>query len=166
MERTCGAGVPLVKTTLSVAVVGYFTCLLTTCTGCFMLVTDGEPVCVCFLLVKNRPWNKHNTKDRRQGDYYDDMWQHAYELVGDGSVKYVSITSYNEWGEGTQIESSRCGGVATSTTATEEDGEVERKVYLEYPSPYYYMNRTNVWVDRWATRYLERTKQTRLVEEL
>ena len=150
-----------------VAVVGYFTCLLLhVC--CYMFVTDGEPVCVCFLLVKNRPWNKHNTKDRRQGDYYDDMWQHAYELVGDGSgsVKYVSITSYNEWGEGTQIESSRCGGVATSTSATKEDGEVERKVYLEYPSPYYYMNRTNVWVDRWATRYLERTKQTRLVEEL
>ena len=134
------------------------TCLLLTVNRCVFV----------FFLSKNRPWNKHNTKDRRQGDYYDDMWQHAYELVGDGSgsVKYVSITSYNEWGEGTQIESSRCGGVATSTTATEENGEMERKVYLEYPSPYYYMNRTKVWVDRWATRYLERTKQTRLVEEL
>ncbi|CAJ1359318.1 unnamed protein product, partial [Effrenium voratum] len=47
-----------------------------------------------------RPWNKHNVRDRKQGEYYNRMWGAAIE-----SRPYaVSVTSYNEWGEGTQIE--------------------------------------------------------------
>ena len=68
VERTCGAGVPLVKTTLSVvvAVVGYFTCLLLhVC--CYMLVTDGEPVCVCFLLVKKQAMEQTQYKRPKAG---------------------------------------------------------------------------------------------------
>mmetsp|Transcript_93809 Transcript_93809/g.265325 ORF Transcript_93809/g.265325 Transcript_93809/m.265325 type:complete len:394 (-) Transcript_93809:90-1271(-) len=47
-----------------------------------------------------RPWNAHNVRDRRQGGYYDGMWESAVDL----QPHAVSVTSYNEWGEGTQIE--------------------------------------------------------------
>jgi glycoprotein endo-alpha-1,2-mannosidase len=49
---------------------------------------------------KIRPWNRHNTKSRENGQYYDRMWQAAIGAKAD----IVSVTSYNEWGEGTQIE--------------------------------------------------------------
>ena len=41
-----------------------------------------------------------NTKDREKGKYYRRMWEAAIQHEAD----MVSITSYNEWGEGTQIE--------------------------------------------------------------
>jgi Glycosyl hydrolase family 99 len=40
------------------------------------------------------------TKGRRRGATYDALWQAAISAHPD----YVTITSYNEWGEGTQIE--------------------------------------------------------------
>ncbi|CAE7313913.1 Manea [Symbiodinium necroappetens] len=47
-----------------------------------------------------RPWNSHNIRERKGGEYYSRMWSAAV-----GSRPYaVSVTSYNEWGEGTQIE--------------------------------------------------------------
>eukprot|EP00960_Hanusia_phi_P034229 750930-Hanusia_phi.AAC.3 len=39
-------------------------------------------------------------KPRTDGAYYDKMWQSAVAA----QTEFVSITSYNEWGEGTQIE--------------------------------------------------------------
>jgi len=54
---------------------------------------------------KIRPWNKANTKERGGGSYLRAMWQSA-ALVGDS----ISITSFNEWGEGTQIEPAKCYG--------------------------------------------------------
>jgi glycoprotein endo-alpha-1,2-mannosidase len=42
-------------------------------------------------------------KDRRNGATYDDMWTTALRSGADA----VTITSYNEWGEGTQIEPAR-----------------------------------------------------------
>ena len=50
-----------------------------------------------------RPWNLHNTKSRHDGEYYSQMWEEAINV----SPSFVSITSYNEWGEGTQIEPAR-----------------------------------------------------------
>ena len=47
-----------------------------------------------------RPWNSHNTRPREGGAYYARMWRAAL-AVAPGAV---SITSANEWGEGTQIE--------------------------------------------------------------
>ena len=49
---------------------------------------------------KIRPWNKRTTKQRMGARYYEHMWSAA---IGAGAT-LVSITSYNEWGEGTQIE--------------------------------------------------------------
>jgi glycoprotein endo-alpha-1,2-mannosidase len=47
-----------------------------------------------------RPWNAHNTKGREGGRYYMGMQRIALEARPDA----LSVTSYNEWGEGTQIE--------------------------------------------------------------
>ena len=47
-----------------------------------------------------RPWNHHNAKHRDNGRYYEAMWEEALHA----RPSFVSITSYNEWGEGTQIE--------------------------------------------------------------
>ena len=49
---------------------------------------------------KIRPWNAAATKSREAGGYYDRMWARAL----DARAAVVSVTSYNEWGEGTQIE--------------------------------------------------------------
>ena len=50
-----------------------------------------------------RPWNKHNERNRADGRYYENMWNKAIKAKPD----MISITSYNEWGEGTQIEPAR-----------------------------------------------------------
>ena len=73
------------------------------------------------------------------------------ELIENG-VTYVSITSYNEWGEGTQIESAK--SVTEIKTMMEEMQNQKQKVYLEYPNsdPYYYMNKTKEWVVRWQNK--------------
>ena len=44
--------------------------------------------------------NAENTRDRENGGYYDRMFRAAV----DASPDVVFITSFNEWGEGTQIE--------------------------------------------------------------
>lgn len=57
-----------------------------------------------------RPWNRGNTKQRNNGQYYRDMFQAAIRSrVGSGrkgkGTGIVSLTSFNEWHEGSQIES-------------------------------------------------------------
>jgi hypothetical protein len=47
-----------------------------------------------------------NVKDRHFGATYDSMWSAALRAAAD----LVTITSYNEWGEGTQIEPAGHGG--------------------------------------------------------
>jgi hypothetical protein len=47
-----------------------------------------------------RPWNGGATGGREGGRLYERAWRHAIEADAD----IISITSYNEWGEGTQIE--------------------------------------------------------------
>lgn len=48
-----------------------------------------------------RPWNGHNSKPRgANGEYYRAMMGAAMAA----KPTAISITSYNEWGEGTQIE--------------------------------------------------------------
>ncbi len=45
-------------------------------------------------------WNTSCTRDRKGGQYYRDMAAAAFNA----GVRYLGITSYNEWHEGTQIE--------------------------------------------------------------
>ena len=81
--------------------------------------------------TKIRPWNSANLKPREGGQYFKRMW----EAATDAGSRVISITSYNEWGEGTQIESARadCGSVY--------------KTY-EPMSPHYYIEETALWSDR------------------
>uniref|UniRef100_A0A2K6VPZ7 Glycoprotein endo-alpha-1,2-mannosidase n=1 Tax=Onchocerca volvulus TaxID=6282 RepID=A0A2K6VPZ7_ONCVO len=47
-----------------------------------------------------RPWNAANYKDRMNGKYYADM----FEMAHIARANIITITSFNEWHEGTQIE--------------------------------------------------------------
>ncbi|KNC46829.1 endo-alpha-mannosidase [Thecamonas trahens ATCC 50062] len=80
-----------------------------------------------------RPWNSATRKDRDNGKYYVRMWEAALASGPD----YVSITSFNEWGEGTQIEPA----VARETTDYTYVGYGDR--YLEL---------TAEFVERWSRR--------------
>lgn len=88
-----------------------------------------------------RPWNFHNTKQRDRGKYYDNMWKEA--IASQPSA--VSITSYNEWGEGTQIEPAvpkrAAHTVVKDPTLLADDFRVY-KDYEEEGSPKYYLDRT------------------------
>ncbi|XP_069124549.1 uncharacterized protein [Argopecten irradians] len=47
-----------------------------------------------------RPWNAKNTRNRNSGVYYRDAFEAAFKV----KPSIISITSFNEWHEGTQIE--------------------------------------------------------------
>ena len=49
---------------------------------------------------KIRPWNSAAIREREGGLYYERMWRAALGT----QPRIVAVTSYNEWGEGTQIE--------------------------------------------------------------
>ena len=81
-----------------------------------------------------RPWNSRNYRDRQNGVYYDQMFQAAMNANPD----IISITSFNEWHEGTQIEPA----VPYQTMG---------RVYEDYgglPTAWY-LERTRYWRDKW-----------------
>lgn len=53
-----------------------------------------------YIDTRVRAWNGKNTRGRRGGKYYESAWSSALET----RPRYVSVTSFNEWHEGTQIE--------------------------------------------------------------
>ena len=79
-----------------------------------------------------RPWNGRSTRPREEGAYYERSWQAAVEV----HPPVISVTSFNEWHEGTQIES------ASSQTA---HGERNYLSYLPH-QPDRYLKLTNKWV--------------------
>jgi hypothetical protein len=89
----------------------------------------------------SRATGDKRVKPRRNGKTYDSMWKSAIAAKPDD----VTITSYNEWHEGTQIEPAR----ATAT------GNVARLSYAGYDGAYglhgkaaqrAYLDRTAFWV--------------------
>lgn len=82
-----------------------------------------------------RPWNGKNTRDRRRGNYYGLAWRTA--LGAD--AKIVSVTSFNEWHEGTQIEPAEPA----------QTGE-KNFTYLSYEpeDPDFYLRETRHWVEK------------------
>lgn len=82
-----------------------------------------------------RPWNAQQTRGRGRGAYYDRMWRNALHASPNG----ITITSYNEWGEGTQIEGAR--------PHTSRNGS---RAYADYTpdGPQFYMKRTKEWVEQ------------------
>jgi len=83
--------------------------------------------------LRIRPWNEKNLRARELGAYYDRMFQAAIEV----KPQFVSITSFNEWYEGTQIEAA-----APKT--------VKGFPYQDYRpgTPEFYLDRTRSWVER------------------
>jgi hypothetical protein len=90
-------------------------------------------------------------KPRRDGKTYDGMWQSAIMSGADG----VTITSYNEWHEGTQIEPARgrSAGSATAVAFETYDGAYGLR---GRPAQRAYLDRTTFW-----TRAFDRARPTR-----
>jgi len=82
--------------------------------------------------------------DRNAGKTYDSMWRSALNANAD----LPTITSYNEWNEGTQIESA-CAhdGYESYDGAWGEHGPVADRAYL---------NRTRLWVSRLRSQHRAR----------
>lgn len=84
-----------------------------------------------YIDTRIRPWNTPATRNRNNGRYYDVMYGKAIE----SKASFISITSFNEWHEGSQIE-----------PATPYTGSAF--TYLDYESlaPDYYLTRTAHWI--------------------
>ena len=76
-----------------------------------------------------RPWNSHNERSRNDGEYYNQMWKRAHQAA----PRVVSVTTFNEWGEGTQIEPARPW-----------DPRTDERQYLDYgkDGPFKYIHST------------------------
>ncbi|KAJ0003736.1 hypothetical protein NQD34_008834 [Periophthalmus magnuspinnatus] len=79
-----------------------------------------------------RPWNNHNTRNRVNGRYYETSLQAALSV----RPEIVTITSFNQWHEGTQIEKA-----VPKKTAT--------RLYLDYlpNQPEHYLELTRQWAE-------------------
>ncbi|XP_012563925.2 glycoprotein endo-alpha-1,2-mannosidase [Hydra vulgaris] len=88
-----------------------------------------------YIDTRVRPWNAENTRKRLKGKYYIDSWNAALNVKPD----LISITSFNEWHEGTQIEKA----IPKETTNFK---------YLDYsPSPPdFYLSLTNKYVQTFS----------------
>ncbi|KAK9411427.1 glycoprotein endo-alpha-C2-mannosidase [Crotalus adamanteus] len=82
-----------------------------------------------------RPWNNHNTRNRVNGKYYETAFSAAL-LV---RPEIISITSFNEWHEGTQIEKA----IPKKTDVT---------TYLDYQphKPNIYLELTHKWSEKYS----------------
>ncbi|XP_036948914.1 glycoprotein endo-alpha-1,2-mannosidase-like protein [Acanthopagrus latus] len=79
-----------------------------------------------------RPWNNHNTRNRVNGRYYETSLQAALSV----RPEIVTITSFNQWHEGTQIEKA-----VPRKTVT--------RLYLDYQpnQPDHYLELTRQWAE-------------------
>mmetsp|Transcript_6714 Transcript_6714/g.8964 ORF Transcript_6714/g.8964 Transcript_6714/m.8964 type:complete len:106 (+) Transcript_6714:508-825(+) len=81
-----------------------------------------------------RPWNRHNFKSRRNGQYYEKMFSSAVSIA----PPIISITSFNEWHEGTQIE-----------PADDQPPQPSQGSYTGYEQgPFQYYEQTKYWTQR------------------
>ncbi|KAL4233498.1 hypothetical protein ACF0H5_008179 [Mactra antiquata] len=84
-----------------------------------------------------RPWNSINTRKRLEGRYYDESFKNAISV----KPNIISITSFNEWHEGTQIEPA-------------EKKIISSRKYMDYgkKGPNHYLDLTRQWVDNWVNK--------------
>lgn len=99
--------------------------------------------------LKVRPWNGENVNERADGAYYNESMQAALNAVRSCSSCFVSITSWNEWGEGTQIEPAASHISHQPRPALEERLSDSRYSYRDYSpfAPDYYLRLTRHWID-------------------
>jgi glycoprotein endo-alpha-1,2-mannosidase len=84
-------------------------------------------------------------KPRRDGKTYDAMWRAAIKAVPDG----ITITSYNEWHEGTQIEPARNTPPSSAAKLTIESYDGAFGLHGK-PAQRAYLARTLFWVAAFA----------------
>ena len=86
-----------------------------------------------YIDTRVRPWNGENTRSREEGAYYDRSFGAALDV----SPQVIGITSFNEWHEGTQIE----------TTVPKA---IEGYTYEDFLplAPDHYLMQTREWADR------------------
>ncbi|GAA1943319.1 hypothetical protein GCM10009837_81720 [Streptomyces durmitorensis] len=94
------------------------------------------------------PGNTTPTLDRADGAAYDKQWNNALDPAVGGSPAWVSVTSFNEWHEGSSIEPADSSppaghGYLTFEGAYGKTGEAAETAYLD---------RTAYWVNRFARR--------------
>lgn len=77
-------------------------------------------------------------KCHRNGDYYRNMFTRAISANPD----YISITSYNEWGEGTQIEAARSTGSSDARSLYDYSTD-------DNDDPFKYIKLTKEYVDKY-----------------
>ena len=68
------------------------------------MIVCAIPTCRFSVSTHNWQWREMGTPDtpnryRAMGKYYEDMWAAAI----DANPMVIAVTSYNEWGEGTQV---------------------------------------------------------------
>ncbi|MFC8125607.1 ThuA domain-containing protein [Streptomyces sp. NPDC057302] len=94
------------------------------------------------------PGNTTPTLDRAGGAAYDKQWNNALDPAIGGSPAWVSVTSFNEWHEGSSIEPADSSppaghGYLTFEGAYGKTGEAAENAYLD---------RTAYWVQRYEGR--------------
>ncbi|KAI4458764.1 endo-alpha-12-mannosidase [Holotrichia oblita] len=85
-----------------------------------------------YIDTRVRPWNTQNIKNRQFGKYYNLSWKSAVEL----KPPFISITSFNDWHEGTQIEP------ASPKAQSNFDS-----LHYEPHGPYFYLSLTKEWIN-------------------
>ena len=78
--------------------------------------------------------------DRSSGARYDSMWQAAISA----GAEWISVTSFNEWHEGTQIEPATASVLGTRTYSGYEGAYGAASA----DAPRAYLVRTAHWIDR------------------
>ncbi|MFE6159259.1 ThuA domain-containing protein [Streptomyces sp. NPDC056486] len=94
------------------------------------------------------PGNTTPTLDRADGAAYDKQWNNALDPAIGGSPAWVSVTSFNEWHEGSSIEPADSSppaghGYLSFEGAYGKTGEAAESAYLD---------RTAYWVERYEGR--------------
>lgn len=88
-----------------------------------------------YIDTRIRPWNEKNTKSRDMGRYYEKMYEDAVNTNPD----FISITSFNEWHEGTQIEPS----------VPKKIGEYTYEDFGADTDPLFYIKKTKELVEKY-----------------
>jgi hypothetical protein len=92
------------------------------------------------------PGNTTPTVDRDNGAMYDRQWRNALDPATGGAPTWVSVTSFNEWHEGSMIEPARSNppggqGYLTYQGAYGTSGAASETAYLD---------RTRYWVGQFT----------------
>src|SRR5882724_8349446 len=92
------------------------------------------------------PNSKAGLVDRKNGQAYDDNWNFVFES---GIPHWVSITSFNEWHEGSMIEPASASppaghGYSTYSGSYGKTGQASETSYIE---------RTAHWVQQFTNQY-------------